>query len=124
MKLNSKLKVSILDTAANISGKLNDLKNIQTQITQISFPSATDKLNLNGVQLKQYETLLTKLPENALVLTDTFGALNTHISLMRENNAKINKIILTPATDPNEKQTISPWDSQLWSKSVNGKFQI
>jgi hypothetical protein len=100
------------------------LKNIQSQITLISFPSAADKLNLNGAQLKQYDKLLPKFPDNSLVLTDEFGALNTHLSLMRENNAKINKIILTPATDPNAKQTISPWDSQLWSKSVNGKFEI
>jgi hypothetical protein len=124
LKLNSKLKVTLRDTPANISGNLNALKNIQSQITLISFPSAADKLNLNGAQLKQYDKLLPKFPDNSLVLTDEFGALNTHLSLMRENNAKINKIILTPATDPNAKQTISPWDSQLWSKSVNGKFEI
>ena len=109
LKLNRKLKVTLRDTPANISGNLNALKNIQSQITLISFPSAADKLNLNGAQLKQYDKLLPKFPDN---------------SLMRENNAKINKIILTPATDPNAKQTISPWDSQLWSKSVNGKFEI
>lgn len=124
LKLNSKLKVTLRDTPANISGNLNALKNIQSQITLITFPSAADKLNLNGAQLKQFDKLLPKFPDNSLVLTDEFSALNTHLSLMRENNAKINKIILTPATDPNAKQTISPWDSQLWSKSVNGKFEI
>ena len=124
LKLNRKLKVTLLDTPANISRNLNALKNIQSQIKQISFPSPADKLNLNGAQLKQYDKLLPKFPDNSLVLTGEFSALNTHISVMRENNAKINKIILTPATDPNTKQTISPWDSQLWSKSVNGKFEI
>ena len=63
-------------------------------------------------------------PDNTLVLTDNFGALNANLSILRENNAKINKIVLTPSNDANAKQTISPWDSQLWSKSVNGKFQI
>jgi hypothetical protein len=116
--------VTLLDTPANISRNLNALKNIQSQIKQISFPSPADKLNLNGAQLKQYDKLLPKFPDNSLVLTGEFSALNTHISVMRVNNAKINKIILTPATDPNTKQTISPWDSQLWSKSVNGKFEI
>ena len=124
LKLNRKLKVTLLDTPANISRNLNALKNIQSQIKQISFPSPADKLNLNGAQLKQYDKLLPKFPDNSLVLTGEFSALNTHISVMRVNNAKINKIILTPATDPNTKQTISPWDSQLWSKSVNGKFEI
>ena len=124
LKLNRKLKVTLRDTPANISRNLNALKNIQSQIKQISFPSADDKLNLNSNQLKLYEKLLPKFPDNSLVLTGEFSALNTHISVMRENNAKINKIILTPATDPNTKQTISPWDSQLWSKSVNGQFEI
>jgi hypothetical protein len=124
LKLNRKLKVTLRDTPANISRNLNALKNIQSQIKQISFPSADDKLNLNSKQLKLYEKLLPKFPDNSLVLNGEFSALNTHISVMRENNAKINKIILTPATDPNTKQTISPWDSQLWSKSVNGKFEI
>ena len=124
LKLNRKLKVTLRDTPANISRNLNALKNIQSQIKQISFPSPADKLNLNGAQLKQYDKLLPKFPDNSLVLTGEFSALNTHISVMRVNNAKINKIILTPATDPNTKQTISPWDSQLWSKSVNGQFEI
>jgi hypothetical protein len=124
LKLNRKLKVTLRDTPANISRNLNALKNIQSQIKQISFPSTDDKLNLNSKQLKLYEKLLPKFPDNSLVLTGEFSALNTHISVMRENNAKINKMILTPATDPNTKQTISPWDSQLWSKSVNGQFEI
>ncbi len=124
LKLNSKLKVTLRDTPANITNNLNALKNIQAQITQITLPNANDKLNLNGAQLKDFEKLLNKVPDNTLVLTDKFSALNANISIMRENNAKINKIVLTPTTDPTAKQTISPWDSQLWSKSVNGKFEI
>ena len=124
LKLNSKLKVTLRDTPANITNNLNALKNIQAQITQITLPNANDRLNLNGAQLKDFEKLLNKVPDNTLVLTDKFSALNANISIMRENNAKINKIVLTPSTDPTAKQTISPWDSQLWSKSVNGKFEI
>ena len=124
LKLNSKLKVTLRDTPANITNNLNALKNIQAQITQITLPNANDRLNLNGAQLKDFEKLLNKVPDNTLVLTDKFSALNPNISIMRENNAKINKIVLTPSTDPTAKQTISPWDSQLWSKSVNGKFEI
>jgi hypothetical protein len=124
LKLNSKLKITLRDTPANITNNLNALKKIQTQITQITLPNANDKLNMNGAQLKEFDKLLAKVPDNTLVLTDKFSALNTNISIMRENNAKINKIILTPSTDATAKQTISPWDSQLWSKSVNGKFEI
>ena len=124
LKLNSKLKVTLRDTPANITNNLNALKNIQAQITQITLPNANDRLNLNGAQFKDFEKLLNKVPDNTLVLTDKFSALNANISIMRENNAKINKIVLTPPTDPTAKQTISPWDSQLWSKSVNGKFEI
>jgi hypothetical protein len=67
---------------------------------------------------------LSKVPDNTLVLTDNFDALNANLSQLRELNLKINKMILTPSASPNAKQTISPWDSQLWSKSVNGKFEI
>ena len=48
LKLNSKLKVTLRDTPANITNNLNALTNIQAQITQITLPNATDKLNLNG----------------------------------------------------------------------------
>jgi len=58
-----------------------------------------------------------------LVLTDNFDALNANLSQLRDLNIKISKMILTPSS-PNAKQTISPWDSQLWSKSVNGRFEI
>lgn len=124
LKLNSRLKVTINDSAANITNNLNALNDIQAQVNQITLSSTADKLNLNSAQLKQYEKLLPKLPDNSLVLTDTFSALNGNISILRENNARINKIVLMPATDPNAKQTISPWDAQLWSKSLNGKFEI
>ena len=91
LKLNSKLKVTLRDTPANITNNLNALKNIQAQITQITLPNANDRLNLNGAQLKDFEKLLNKVPDNTLVLTDKFSALNPNISIMRENNAKINK---------------------------------
>ena len=57
LKLNSKLKVTLRDTPANITNNLNALKNIQAQITQITLPNANDKLNLNGAQLKDFEKL-------------------------------------------------------------------
>ena len=124
LKGNSRLKVSIQDTAANITANLKTLSEVQSQITQINLSSASDKVNLNATQFSTYPSLVGKLNDNTLVLTDSFAALNPNISLMRSNQAKISKIVLTPSADPNAKLTISPWDSQLWSKSVNGKFQI
>jgi hypothetical protein len=124
LKRNSKLKISISDSSANIKNNLNALKAVNAQITQITFKSTDDKLNLNAEQFKSYSPLLSKVPDNTLVLTDSFDALNANLSQLRELNLKINKMILTPSASPNAKQTISPWDSQLWSKSVNGKFEI
>ena len=124
LKGNSRLKVTIQDTAANITANLKTLNDVQSQVTQIRLSNASDKVNLNATQLKTYPNLVAKLSDNSLVLTDSFSALNPNISIMRSNQAKISKIVLTPSADPNAKLTISPWDSQLWSKSVNGKFQI
>ena len=124
LKGNSRLKVTIQDTAANITANLKTLNDVQSQVTQINLSNASDKVNLNATQLKTYPNLVAKLNDNSLVLTDSFSALSPNISIMRSNQAKISKIVLTPSADPNAKQTISPWDSQLWSKSVNGKFQI
>jgi hypothetical protein len=81
-------------------------------------------LNLNSAQLKSYSLLLSKVPDNSLVLTDNFDALNANLGILRDLNPKISKMILTPSNSPDAKQVISPWDSQLWSKSVNGRFEI
>jgi hypothetical protein len=124
LKLNSKLKISINDSSANIKNNLNALKDVNTQITQITFKTADDKLNLNSAQLKSYSLLLSKVPDNSLVLTDNFDALNANLGILRDLNPKISKMILTPSNSPDAKQVISPWDSQLWSKSVNGRFEI
>lgn len=123
LKLNSKLKISISDSSANIQNNLNALKTVNAQITQITFKNTDDKLNLNSEQVKNYSQLLMNMPDNSLVLTDNFDALNANLSQLRDLNIKISKMILTPSS-PNAKQTISPWDSQLWSKSVNGRFEI
>jgi len=123
LKLNSKLKISISDSSANIQNNLNALKTVNAQITQITFKNTDDKLNLNAEQVKNYSQLLMNMPDNSLVLTDNFDALNANLSQLRDLNIKISKMILTPSS-PNAKQTISPWDSQLWSKSVNGRFEI
>jgi hypothetical protein len=122
LKLYSQLKVTIKDTPANISSNLDGLNDVQAQITKITVTNSSDKLNLNGAQVKQYNKLLPKMDDNSLILSDNFSALNSNIAILRENNAKISKMILTPSADA--KQTISPWDAQLWSKSVNGKFEI
>jgi hypothetical protein len=74
--------------------------------------------------VKNFGLLAAKVPDNSLVLTDNFDALNANLTTLRAINIKINKMILTPSASPNVKQTISPWDSQLWSKSVNGRFEI
>ena len=118
LKGNSRLKVTIQDTAANITANLKTLNDVQSQVTQINLSNASDKVNLNATQLKTYPNLVAKLNDNSLVLTDSFSALSPNISIMRSNQAKISKIVLTPSADPNAKQTISPWDSQLWSKKI------
>ncbi len=122
-KINSRLKVSIADTAENISANLKDLNAVQTQIVQVNVTNMPAKVNLTSPQAKTYVNLLAKFPENTLVLNDTFDALNSNISSLRVLNPQINKMVITPSTGT-AKQMISPWDSQLWSKSVNGKFEV
>ena len=123
LKLNSHMKISIVDSAENISGNLKELNSVQKQIVQVGVTPATSKINLSSSQAKINQDLLTKFPENTLVLTDSFEVLNSNISTLRSLNSQINKLIITPSTG-SSKQMISPWDSQLWSKSVNGKFEI
>ena len=122
-KINSRLKVSIADTAENISANLKDLNAVQTQIAQVNVTNMPAKVNLTSPQAKTYVNLLAKFPENTLVLNDTFDALNSNISSLRVLNPQINKMVITPSAGI-AKQMISPWDSQLWSKSVNGKFEV
>jgi len=100
LKLNSKLKISINDSSDNIKNNLNALKDVNTQITQITFKTADDKLNLNSAQLKSYSLLLSKVPDNSLVLTDNFDALNANLGILRDLNPKISKMILTPSNSP------------------------
>ena len=123
LKINSRMKVSIADTTANISANLKDLNAVQTQIVQVNMTNTPAKVNLTSPQAKTYVNLLAKFPENTLVLNDTFNALNNNISTLRTLNPQINKMVITPSAGT-AKQMISPWDSQLWSKSVNGKFEI
>ena len=123
LKINSRMKVSIADTAANISANLKDLNAVQTQIVQVNVTNMPAKVNLTSPQAKTYVNLLAKFPENTLVLNDTFNALNSNISTLRTLNPQINKMVITPSAGT-AKQMISPWDSQLWSKSVNGKFEV
>ena len=122
-KLNSHLKVSIADTAENISANLKDLNAGQTQISQVNITNMPAKVNLTSSQAKTYANMLAKFPENTLVLNDTFEVLNSNISTLRTLNPQINKMIITPSSSTT-KQMISPWDSQLWSKSINGKFEV
>ena len=122
-KINSRLKVSIADTAENISANLKDLNAVQTQIVQVNVTNMPAKVNLTSPQAKTYVNLLAKFPENTLVLNDTFDALNSNISSLRVLNPQISKMVITPSAGT-AKQMISPWDSQLWSKSVNGKFEV
>jgi hypothetical protein len=123
LKVNSRMKVSIKDTAENISANLKDLNTVQKQIIQVSFTNVSSKINLTSSQAKTNQDLLGKFPENTLVLNDSFDVLNGNISSLRSLNSQISKMIITPSTS-STKQMISPWDSQLWSKSVNGKFEI
>jgi hypothetical protein len=123
LKINSRMKVSIADTAENIAVNLKDLNAVQTQITKVNVTNIPAKVNLTSSQAKTYDNLLAKFPENSLVLNDAFDVLNSNISTLRKLNPQINKMIITPSSIQT-KQMISPWDSQLWSKSVNGKFEV
>ena len=123
LKINSRVKVTIADTAENIALNIKDLNSFQTQIVLLGVTNPPAKINLTSTQAKLYANLLAKLFENTLVLNDTFGVLNSNLLTLRALNPQINKMIITPSTGTT-KQMISPWDSQLWSKSVNGKFQI
>jgi len=123
LKINSRMKVSIADTAENIAVNLKDLNAVQTQITKVNVTNIPAKVNLTSSQAKTYDNLLAKFPENTLVLNDAFDVLNSNISTLRKLNPQINQMIITPSSSQT-KQMISPWDSQLWSKSVNGKFEV
>ena len=123
LKINSRMKLSIADSAENISANLKDLTAVQTQITQVNVTDMPAKVNLNSSQAKANVNLLAKFPDNTLVLSDEFSVLNGNITSLRTLNSQISKIIITPSANQT-KQTISPWDSQLWSKSVNGKFEV
>jgi hypothetical protein len=123
LKLNSRLKVNLADTAENIAAALKDLNAFQNQIVQANVTNPPAKISLTSAQTKTYVNVLSKLPENTLVLTDSFDNLNSNIATLRQITPQINKMIITPSAGQT-KQMISPWDSQLWAKSVNGKFQI
>lgn len=123
LKLNSRLKLAIADTAENISLNIKDLNSFQGQVATVNITNSPAKVNISSTQAKTYVNLLAKFPDNTLVLSDNFEALNSNISTLRTLNSKINKMIITPSTGQ-AKQMISPWDSQLWSKSINGKFVI
>ena len=123
LKLNSKMKVNLADTAENISAGLKDLNAISNQIVQANVINPPAKISLTSAQTKTYANVLSKLPENTLVLTDSFDNLNSNIAVLRQLTPQINKMVITPSAGQT-KQTISPWDSQLWAKSVNGKFEI
>jgi len=123
LKMNSRLKISIADSAENISASLKDLTAVQTQIAQVNLTNMPAKVNITSSQAKASVNLLAKFPDNTLVLSDEFSVLSSNISTLRTLNSQINKMIITPSAGQT-KQLISPWDSQLWSKSVNGKFEI
>ena len=123
LKNNSRLKVSIADTAENITAGLKDLSAFQNQIVQANVTNPPASINLNAAQTKAYAAVLSKLPDNTVVLTDSFANLNTNIAVLRQLNSQISKMVITPSAGQ-AKQMISPWDSQLWAKSVNGKFEI
>ncbi len=123
LKMNSRLKVSIADSAENISASLKDLNLVQAQIAQVNVTNMPAKVNVTSSQAKSSVNLLAKFPDNTLVLNDEFSVLSSNISTLRTLNPKINTMIITPSAGQT-KQLISPWDSQLWSKSVNGKFEI
>lgn len=123
LKTNSRLKLSIDDTAENIAANMKNLTAVQTRIAQVNVTNMPAKVNITSSQAKASVELLAKFPDNTLVLNDEFSVLSSNISTLRTLNPQISKMIITPSA-AQTKQLISPWDIQLWSKSVNGKFDI
>lgn len=123
LKINSKLTVALSDTAANIKAGLPELAKFSAQIKSVSMTSTADSLTITAAEAVKYTDLLSKTKTNSLTIVDSFSALDSGLSALRKINDNIKTMVITPSP-VGTKQKIDPYDSQLWAKSVNGRFEI
>ena len=123
LKNNRKLTIAISDTTANIKANLASLNTVGTQLKSIVSTTPEDKLTVTAAQAKSFTDVLSKTPTNTLVVSDSFDALNGSLTALRKLNDNIKTLIITP-TPEGTLQKIDPYDSKLWGKSINGRFEI
>ena len=123
LKNNRKLTITIADTTANIKANLAVLANVAPQIKSIVSTTPADKLTVSAAEVKNFSDVLSKTPTNNLFISDSFDALSGSLSGLRKLNDNIKTIIIAP-TPVGTLQRIDPYDSQLWGKSINGRFEI
>ena len=123
LKNNRKLTIAIADTTANIKANLAALTNVAPQIKSIVSTTPTEKLTVSATEAKNFTEVLSKTATNNLFISDSFDALKGSLSALRKLNDNIKTIIIAP-TPVGTLQKIDPYDSQLWGKSINGRFEI
>jgi hypothetical protein len=123
LKNNPKLTVALADSAANIKANLPELAKWGAQVKSVSLTNASDNLSVNATEAGKYADLLAKTPTSSLTIVDGFAALDSNLSGLRKLKDNIKTIVITPSP-AGTKQKIDPYDSQLWAKSVNGRFEI
>ncbi len=123
LKNNRKLTIAIADTTANIKANFANLAKVAPQIKSIVSTTPEDKLTVTAEQAKNFTDVLMKTPTYALVISDSFDALNGSLTALRKLNDNIKTLIIAP-TPVGTLQKIDPYDSKLWGKSINGRFEI
>jgi hypothetical protein len=123
LKNNRKLTIAIADTTANIKANLAALTNVAPQIKSIVSTTPADQLTVTAAQAKNFTDVLSKTPTNTLVISDSFDALNGSLTALRKLNDNIKTLNIAP-TPVGTLQRIDPYDSKLWGKSINGRFEI
>jgi hypothetical protein len=123
LKNNRKLTIAIADTTANIKANFANLAKVAPQIKSIVSTTPEDKLTVTAEQAKNFTDVLIKTPTYALVISDSFDALNGSLTALRKLNDNIKTLNIAP-TPVGTLQKIDPYDSKLWGKSINGRFEI
>ena len=123
LKNNSRISFALADTAANIKANLAVFAKLGAQIKSVAMTDTPDKLSVTASDIKNYADLLSKTPSNTLVVSDSFDAMKGSLTELRKLNSNIKTLVIAP-TPEGTKQKIEPYDSFLWAKSVNGRFEI
>ena len=123
LKNNRKLTIAIADTTANIKANFANLAKVAPQIKSIVSTTPEQKLTVTAAEVKNFTDVLAKTPTNNMIVSDSFEALNGSLSALRKLNETIKTIVIAP-TPVGTLQRIDPSDSQLWGKSLNGRFEI